>query len=68
VQLTNVNAAGKKYRYRLFKAKLTSNFEHSFTADAGGDAAGIPVTLTGYVDHTLPDTANVMQIYDEQAV
>lgn len=68
VQLTNVNATGKKYRYRLFKAKLTSNFEHSFTADAGGEAAGIPVTLTGYVDHTLPDTANVMQIYDEQAV
>ena len=68
VQMTNTNAAGKKYRYRLFKAKLSSNFEHTFTADAGGEPAGIPITLTARPDPALPDTANVMQIYDEQAV
>ena len=68
VQLTNTNAAGKKYRYRLFKAKLSSNFEHTFTADASGEPAGIPITLTARPDPALPDTANVIQIYDEQAV
>jgi len=68
VQMTNTNAAGKKYRYRLFKAKLSSNFEHTFTADAGGEPAGIPVTLTARPDPTLDDAANVIQIYDEQAV
>ncbi len=68
VQMTNTNAAGKKYRYRLFKAKLTSNFEHTFTADAGGEPAGIPITLTARPDPALPDDANVIQIYDEQAV
>ena len=68
VQLTNTNAAGKKYRYRLFRAKLSSNFEHSFTADASGEPAGIPITLTARPDPTLDDEENVIQIYDEQAV
>jgi len=68
VQMTNTNAAGKKYRYRLFKARLTSNFEHTFTADAGGEPAGIPITLTARPDPALPDDENVIQIYDEQAV
>jgi len=68
VQLTNTNAAGKKYRYRLFKVKLSSNFEHTFTADSGGEPAGIPITLTARPDPTLPDDENVIQIYDEQAV
>lgn len=68
VQMTNTNAAGKKYRYRLFKAKLSSNFEHTFTSDAGGDPAGIPITLTARPDPTLDDGENVIQIYDEQAV
>ena len=68
VQLTNVNAAGKKYRYRLFKVKLSSNFEHTFTVDGGGEPAGIPITLTARPDPTLPDDENVIQIYDEQAV
>ena len=68
VQMTNTNAAGKKYRYRLFKAKLSSNFEHTFTADASGEPAGIPITLTARPDPTLPDDENVIQIYDEQAV
>jgi hypothetical protein len=68
VQMTNTNAAGKKYRYRLFKVKLSSNFEHTFTADSGGEPAGIPITLTARPDPTLPDDENVIQIYDEQAV
>ena len=68
VQMTNTNAAGKKYRYRLFKAKLSSNFEHTFTADASGEPAGIPITLTARPDPTLDDEENVIQIYDEQAV
>jgi len=68
VQLTNTNAASKKYRYRLFRAKLSSNFEHTFTADASGEPAGIPITLTARPDPTLPDDENVIQIYDEQAV
>lgn len=68
VQMTNTNAAGKKYRYRLFKARLTSNFEHTFTADSGGEPAGIPITLTARPDPTLDDGENVIQIYDEQAV
>ncbi|HOR32909.1 MAG TPA: hypothetical protein PK391_10905, partial [Syntrophales bacterium] len=68
VQMTNTNAAGKKYRYRLFKVKLSSNFEHTFTADAGGEPAGIPITLTARPDPALPDDENVIQIYDEQAV
>jgi len=68
VQLTNTNAAGKKYRYRLFRAKLSSNFEHTFTADASGEPAGIPITLTARPDPALPDDENVIQIYDEQAV
>ena len=68
VQMTNTNAAGKKYRYRLFKVKLSSNFEHTFTADAGGEPAGIPITLTARPDPTLDDGENVIQIYDEQAV
>lgn len=68
VQLTNTNATGKKYRYRLFRAKLSSNFEHTFTADSGGEPAGIPITLTARPDPTLPDDENVIQIYDEQAV
>jgi len=68
VQMTNTNAAGKKYRYRLFKVKLSSNFEHTFTADGGGEPAGIPITLTARPDPTLPDDENVIQIYDEQAV
>ena len=68
VQMTNTNAAGKKYRYRLFKVKLSSNFEHTFTADAGGEPAGIPITLTARPDPDLPDDENVIQIYDEQAV
>lgn len=68
VQMTNTNAAGKKYRYRLFKAKLSSNFEHTFTSDAGGEPAGIPITLTARPDPALPDDENVIQIYDEQAV
>lgn len=68
VQLTNVNAAGKKYRYRMFMAKLSSNFKHTFTADSGGEPAGIPITLTARPDPTLPDDENVIQIYDEQAV
>ena len=68
VRMTNTNAAGKKYRYRLFKAKLSSNFEHTFTADASGEPAGIPITLTARPDPTLPDDENVIQIYDEQAV
>jgi len=68
VQMTNTNAAGKKYRYRLFKAKLSSNFEHTFTADAGGEPAGIPITLTARPDPMIDDAENVMQIYDEQAV
>ena len=67
VQMTNTNAAGKKYRYRLFKARLSSNFEHTFTADGGGEPAGIPITLTARPDPTLPDDENVIQIYDEQA-
>jgi hypothetical protein len=67
-QMTNTNAAGKKYRYRLFKVKLSSNFEHTFTADASGEPAGIPITLTARPDPTLPDDENVIQIYDEQAV
>ena len=68
VQMTNTNAASKKYRYRLFRAKLSSNFEHTFTADASGEPAGIPITLTARPDPTLPDDENVIQIYDEQAV
>ena len=68
VQLTNTNAAGKIYCYRLFKVKLSSNFEHTFTADASGEPAGIPITLTARPDPTLPDDENVIQIYDEQAV
>jgi len=68
VQMTNTNAAGKKYRYRLFKARLTSNFEHTFTADSGGEPAGIPITLTARPDPALDDDENVIQIYDEQAV
>ncbi|MFA7121815.1 MAG: hypothetical protein WC277_10095, partial [Bacilli bacterium] len=68
VQMTNTNAAGKKYRYRLFKVKLSSNFEHTFTADASGEPAGIPITLTARPDPTLDDEENVIQIYDEQAV
>lgn len=68
VQMTNTNAAGKKYRYQLFKVKLSSNFEHTFTADAGGEPAGIPITLTARPDPALPDDENVIQIYDEQAV
>jgi hypothetical protein len=68
VQMTNTNAAGKKYRYRLFKVKLSSNFEHTFTADSGGEPAGIPITLTARPDPTLPDDENVIRIYDEQAV
>lgn len=68
VQMTNTNAAGKKYRYQLFKARLSSNFEHTFTADAGGEPAGIPITLTARPDPARPDGENVIQIYDEQAV
>ena len=68
VRMTNTNAAGKKYRYQLFKAKLSSNFEHTFTADASGEPAGIPITLTARPDPTLDDEENVIQIYDEQAV
>ena len=68
VQMTNTNAAGKKYRYRLFKVKLSSNFEHTFTADASGEPAGIPITLTARPDPTLDEAENVIQIYDEQAV
>ena len=68
VQMTNTNATGKAYRYRLFKAKLSSNFEHTFTADASGEPAGIPITLTARPDPTLDDEENVIQIYDEQAV
>ena len=68
VQMTNTNAAGKKYRYRLFKARLSSNFEHTFTADAGGEPAGIPITLTARPDPALDEAENVIQIYDEQAV
>jgi len=68
VQMTNTNAAGKKYRYRLFKAKLSSNFEHTFTADSGGEPAGIPIVLTARPDPTLDEAENVIQIYDEQAV
>jgi hypothetical protein len=68
VQMTNTNAAGKKYRYRLFKVKLSSNFEHTFTSDAGGEPAGIPIVLTARPDPTLDDEENVIQIYDEQAV
>ena len=68
VQMTNTNAAGKKYRYRLFKVKLSSNFEHTFTADSGGEPAGIPITLTARPDPTLDEAENVIQIYDEQAV
>ena len=68
VRMTNTNAAGKKYRYQLFKAKLSSNFEHTFTADAGGEPAGIPITLTARPDPMLDDEENVIQIYDEQAV
>lgn len=68
VQLTNTNAAGKKYRYRLFRAKLSSNFEHTFTADASGEPAGIPIVLTARPDPTLDEAENVIQIYDEQAV
>lgn len=68
VQMTNTNAAGKKYRYRLFKVKLTSSFEHTFTPDAGGEPAGIPIALTARPDTTLDDGENVIQIYDEQAV
>jgi hypothetical protein len=68
VQMTNTNAAGKKYRYRLFKVKLSSNFEHTFTADASGEPAGIPITLTARPDPALDEAENVIQIYDEQAV
>lgn len=68
VQLTNTNAAGKKYQYRLFRAKLSSNFEHTFTADASGEPAGIPITLTARPDPMRDDEENVIQIYDEQAV
>ena len=68
VQMTNTNATGKKYQYRLFKAKLTSNFEHTFTADASGEPAGIPITLTARPDPTRDEAENVIQIYDEQAV
>jgi hypothetical protein len=68
VQMTNTNAAGKKYRYRLFKAKMTSSFEHTFSPDMGGEPAGIPITLTARPDTTLDDGENVIQIYDEQAV
>ena len=45
--------------------KLSSNFEHTFTADSGGEPAGIPITLTARPDPTLPDDENVIQIYDE---
>lgn len=68
VQMTNTNAAGKKYRYRLFKVKLSSNFEHTFTADSGGEPAGIPIVLTARPDPTLDEAENIIQIYDEQAV
>ncbi len=68
VQMTNTNAAGKKYRYRLFKVKLSSNFEHTFTADSGGEPAGIPIVLTARPDPSIADDENVIQIYDEQAV
>ena len=68
VQLTNTNAAGKKFRYRLFKAKLSSEYKHTFAADSGGEPAGIPITLTARPDPTLDEAENVIQIYDEQAV
>jgi hypothetical protein len=68
VQLTNTNAAGKKYRYRLFKAKLSSQLRAHVHGGRGGEPAGIPITLTARPDPTLPDDENVIQIYDEQAV
>ena len=68
VQMTNVNADGDKLQYRLFKVTMTSNYEHTFTVDDDGEPAGIPITLEAMPDPDIADTANVIQIYDEQAV
>lgn len=66
VRLTNTNAAGKAYIYKVYKATLTGDFEHAFNADADGEPTGIPIALKGEIDY---DQANkIFDIRDQQAV
>lgn len=68
VKLTNLNASSKAFSYKVYKVQLTSEFAHTFPADKDGKPAGLPVTLTGFVDVTRDADDNLMSIDDEQAV